>query len=414
MQLELPRVVDGQGVTDTRAGVRRIPGGMLVDIRPYGGTPEPLSVMVAVDADGSIRWQRCLDPAPDVVRVADRGDPDEFLVGWNIYGAEGLISSKFEVWSLADGTIARTWDEVLAANGITGAPTRHRWIHWLEDDPLFVLGSTEARAVEPSDTMLVVDLATMAMRLVPYAPSHIGLPLDAVRLRVTNDGRLLGVDVDAGVPGDRVLAVESAESAGGWSTDVDDVDEAVGIQVDFAYSDTPRQSLVGVDSRGHELWRLDDVLAIRTEGFSVAVDGDIALASACSDLPQGDDWCPGPKLLAVDTATGRTLWQRDGRWGVSVIGDGRAMIAGPYLDFVGEIPPASPPWLMIDLATGEQVGTTTWTDPWRFGIGCCDAPEGASVAGGVVFTVDEETVEMWYPQALSAPLHRTRLDDTPR
>ena len=96
--------------------------------------------------------------------------------------------------------------------------------------------------------------------------------------------------------------------------------------------------------------------------------------------------------------------------GVSVIGDGRAMISGPYVDVAGEAnPPPSPPWSMIDLATGEQVSTTTWSEPWRFGIGCCDSPEGAALAGGVVFTLDDKTVEMWYPEALTTPLQRIQL-----
>jgi hypothetical protein len=49
------------------------------------------------------------------VRVADNGDPDELLVGWNTYGPEGLVSSEYELWSLADGSFVRTWDEALAA-----------------------------------------------------------------------------------------------------------------------------------------------------------------------------------------------------------------------------------------------------------------------------------------------------------
>lgn len=107
--------------------------------------------------------------------------------------------------------------------------------------------------------------------------------------------------------------------------------------------------------------------------------------------------------------TGRTLWQRDGRWAVSVVGDGRAMISGPYELVTAPPLPPPPPWFMIDLATGDQVGPHTWTDPWSFAVGCCDSPEGASAARGVVFTVDERSVEMWYPESVSTPLRRISL-----
>ena len=38
-----------------------------------------------------------------------------------------------------------------------------------------------------------------------------------------------------------------------------------------------------------------------------------------------------------------------------------------------------------------------------FGIGCCDSPESAWVDDGVVFTVDEVDLQIWYPRQFSTP-----------
>jgi hypothetical protein len=84
-----------------------------------------------------------------------------------------------------------------------------------------------------------------------------------------------------------------------------------------------------------------------------------------------------------------------------VVSDGRALIDGPFDDTA----PAAPvPWVLVDLRTGEQVGAKTWSSPWRFSIGCCDEPAGVTWSGGVVVSYDENTVELWYPEARTTPL----------
>jgi outer membrane protein assembly factor BamB len=244
------------------------------------------------------------------------------------------------------------------------------------------------------------------MRVVPYPPGELGRPLDAVQLDVTDDGRLIHLDQSAAVPGGRVAAVESGE---GWSTAVGDLHAAVPVRAQYSYA-SERQELVAIDSQGAKLWRRDDVLTIPAEGFHVALDGNVVLAAACSDVPDIDgDWCPGRKLLALDAATGRTLWERKGAWAVSVLGDGHVLIAGPFETEVATPAPDPARWTMIELSSGNSVGDHTWTVPWSFGIGCCDEPQGASRSGAVVFTVDDDTVEMWYPEARSTPLERVSL-----
>lgn len=271
VQVELPRVVGGRGGNDwIRAGVQRIPGGMLLALRPHDSWANAPGVLVAVDADGSVRWQRCLLPMPEVVLVSDRGRPSEFVLARSVYDATGLVDTHLEVWSLADGRRARSWDEQLRAEAITGPAAAHRLIIWWGERSLLVLGAGGPRPVAPSDAVLVVDLETMAMRTVAYPPTELGLPLDSVRFGVTDDVRLTTLGVDDSTGREFVRAVEVP---GGWSTDAAALAAATGPDVRFAWEVTD-QPLVGVDAQGVERWRRDDVLAIRAEGFMVEVVGN--------------------------------------------------------------------------------------------------------------------------------------------
>jgi hypothetical protein len=411
VQLELPRFPGGAINDWSRADVRRVRGGMFVSVRPYNGSPEPLGAMVVVDRDGSLRWQRCLDPMPDVVLVPDGGDGDEFVVGWSTYTAAGLVDARFEIWSLIDGRPSRTWDELLAAQRVSGEPAAYRDTRYRDDGSVWVLGPTAGdRVVSPTDSLLVVDLATMAMRVLAYPVAELGLPLDLLQLGTVDDGRLVALGRGPGPPG---ATIDAVEVDGSWSTAADDIEAVAPIRADFDYS-SERHALVAADARGVEIWRRDDLLAIPAEGFHVATDGDVVLAAACSDVPDlAGDWCPGRRFLAVDLGSGRTLWERAGAWSASVLGDGKAMVAGPFTaTATTATDPAPPPvpWTMIDLASGSTVGDRVWTIPWHFGIGCCDEPQRATRSGGVVFTMDENTVEMWYPQQLTTGMQPVVLD----
>jgi hypothetical protein len=104
----------------------------------------------------------------------------------------------------------------------------------------------------------------------------------------------------------------------------------------------------------------------------------------------------------VDALTGRTVWRLDGQYGVSIVADGVALIAGPFDSDPSTIEPTV--WTMIDTATGRQVADDQrWGEPYWFGIGCCDSPESAWVDDGVVFTVDEVDLQIWYPRQFSTP-----------
>jgi hypothetical protein len=398
VQMELPIVRNRDVVDTSRVKVWRIAGGMLVNLQPYTDGTIGLGALTAVDADGMVRWQRCPERVPSLIAMSEAGTAKEFVVMWITYDSKGPVRTDIEVWSLATGSISRTWDQLLADSGITGAATSNRtYLSW-GGNPVLVLGPQGPRPSEPTDTLLVVDLATMAARVLPYPPTAVGRPVDQLQLDYTSDGRLIALDQSAGGPLGRVDAVESA---GGWSSDVGAIDAAVGLRADFDYA-APTSALHAVDAQGRERWRRDDLLAPPREGFHLVADVDVVLVSACAQIDlTAEVPCLGERFVAVDVGSGRTLWSRPGSWAATAIGDGVAMVQGPY---GGMVDGAVPDWTMIDLSTGGPLSTRTWADPWRFSVGCCDEPARVYRSGGVVFTVDSETVEMWYPDQQTTPL----------
>jgi hypothetical protein len=330
------------------------------------------------------------------VAVAQSASSTEMIVGWTTYDGTGPVRTDLEVWSLADGSPSRTWDDVLAANGISGNATDHRTslLRGSEFSTL-VLGPVGPRAAEPDDTLVVVDLATMAVRELPYPQAAVGGDVGLVQLEVTADGRLFALDPL--VP----FRVAAVETASGWSADEDVIGAAVGLRVDF-FGGPQQQVLRAFDWQGVEVWRRDDMASPPFEGFHVAIDRDVVVASSCAAVDINSPTpCDGWMLSGLDLRTGETVWKRAGNWAVSGLGSGAAMVAGPYTGIAGA---AQPVWTMIDLATGEQLGTRTWTDPWSFGEGCCDEPARVYRSGAVVFTVDGTHLEMWYPEPQTTPL----------
>ena len=174
VQMALPRIADTVPSMNpgsmrwVRPAVTRIPGGMLVDLRSRDGEPIGVSELVAVNADGSLRWQRCLDPAPQVL-ASPSGDPDEMLLYWTTDAATGPTDARIEVWSLADGRPSRAWADVLAASGVTASATESRQVTMVSPS-MVALEPLGPSTVEASDVLLVVDVATLDVRIAPYPP----------------------------------------------------------------------------------------------------------------------------------------------------------------------------------------------------------------------------------------------------
>ncbi len=406
VDIALPEVNMPDGTSDwSRTSAIAIPGGVLLWLMPYN-SPTDVGMVAAVDADGAIRWQRCLDWRPMRVFADARPESGEALVLWFDNTSPGGFEPRWEVWSLADGQVTRSLDDVVAASGITGEVAGYRTaLYGIALDDLLLAPAVDGNIDMSVDSLLRIDLATMTASTVTMPPVALtGYGDDFASLP---DGRLVAF-------GPQVLgavrAVAAVQEGDGWSTDPAALQAARPAVVEFGpYLDGGDQPLVGIDAFGTELWRRADLNSINGEGFRVALDGDIAVASTCGPRDtSGNDWCPDAAVEGVEARTGRTVWRLDGNYGVSIVADGVALIAGPFDSDPSTIEPTV--WTMIDTATGRQVADDQrWADPYSFGIGCCDSPNRAWVDDGVVFTVDEVDLQVWYPRQFSTPTATTSL-----
>ena len=406
VDIALPEVNMPDGTTDwSRTSAIAIPGGVLLWLVPYN-SPTEVGMVVAVDADGAIRWQRCLDWRPMRVFADASSESGEALVLTFDNTSPGVFETRWEVWSLADGQITRSLDDVVVASGITGEVAGYRTaLYGITLDDLLLAPEIDGNIDMSVDSLLRIDLATMTASTVAMPPVALtGYSDDFASLP---DGRLVAF-------GPQVLgavrAVAAVQEGDGWSTDPAALQAARPAAVEFGpYLDGGDQPLVGIDAFGTELWRRADLNPINGEGFRVALDGDIAVASTCGPRDaSGNGWCPDAAVEGVDARTGRTVWRLDGNYAVSIVADGVALIAGPFDSDPSTIEPTV--WTMIDTATGRQVADDQrWGEPYWFGIGCCDSPEVAWVDDGVVFTVDEVDLQVWYPRQFSTPTVSTSL-----
>lgn len=406
VDIALPEVNLPDGTTDrSRTTAIAIPGGVLLWLMPYD-SPTDVGMVVAVDADGAIRWQRCLDWRPMRVLADASSESGEALVLTFDNTSPGVFEPRWEVWSLADGQITRSLDDVVTASGITGEVAGYRTaLYGITLDDLLLAPEVDGNIDMSVDSLLRIDLATMTASTVAMPPVALtGYGDDFATLP---DGRLVAF-------GPQVLgavrAVAAVQEGDRWSTDPAALQAARPAAVEFGpYLDGGDQPLVGIDAFGTQLWRRADLNPINGEGFRVALDGDIAVASTCGPRDaSGNGWCPDAAVEGVDARTGRTVWRLDGNYAVSIVADGVALIAGPFDSDPSTIEPTV--WTMIDTATGRQVADDQrWGEPYWFGIGCCDSPEVAWVDDGVVFTVDEVDLQVWYPRQFSTPTVSTSL-----
>lgn len=408
VQVLLPQATGVEAGSDVTTEVHAVPGGMLLVLRSMFDDSAG-AVMTVIDDDGVVRWVRCLVDSPSVVAVPSVGAPTEVVVSWATY-VDGIGSSTVEAWSLADGSVARTWDEMLAsASGAVGDPVDDAELELLtvwSVGPLsgndrgarrvVVLGTARGRAITDDDRLYVVG-PTGNLEVLTMPPSTVGMMSFETRYTM-----LLGKGLALLAIRDDLVALHDGAT---WSTDPDVLDDARPLRAVFdRVVDLDGESvLAGVDATGDVRWTRDDLLTVGVEGLDAVTTGGVALVRACSaprvNAPDGN--CGAPRLVAIDATDGRTLWERPGWWGVSVVGDGRALVNGPFPDGPRPVPL---PWELVELRSGARIGDRTWDQPWRFDIGCCASLEGAVVSGGVVMTVDGDSVELWYPQARSTPL----------
>jgi hypothetical protein len=409
VQVLLPRATGVEAGSDVTTEAHVVPGGVLLVVRSL--FDEGAGAMVAlVDDDGPVRWVRCLVDSPSVVVVPSAGTPSEVFVA-TVTSRDGIGSSNLEAWSLADGAVSRTWDELLAeASGTPGTPVDDADLEllvvWSEGPQLggsrgwaraLVLGTARGRAIASDDRLYVVG-PTGGVEVLAVPASTVGMMSFEPRYSLLDGNRrlaLLAVD-------DELVAVQDGAA---WTSDPSVLDAARPLRAVFGpiVGQEGEYGLAGVDATGDVRWNRDDLLMVGVEGLNAATSDGVSLVRACPAprVNGPDGQCSAPLLVAIDPTSGRTLWERPGWWGVSVVADGRALVNGPFPDGPRPVPL---PWELIDLRSGGRVGDRTWDEPWRFDIGCCASPEGAVVSGGAVVTVDGDTVELWYPEARTTPI----------
>jgi len=404
VDLALPQLQLPDGTTEwSRTSAVAIPGGMLMWLAPYSSSAD-IGMIAAVDADGTVRWQRCLGWRPNQVFASATSTSGEALVMTVASTMTGGFASDWEVWSLADGTVSRTIDDVIAASGVTGDAASYRTLlyGWQLDD-LLLAPEVEGNIDMSGDALLRIETSSMTASVVKMPPvplSGMGDEIDELA-----DGRLIALGERTSLGSRSVAAVQVGN---GWTTKPAALRAARPVAVGFAFlDDGASEPLVGMDALGKELWRRPDLNAVRAEGFRTAVTGDVAVARTCGPLdPTGEDWCPSPAVVGVDALTGRTLWRFDGQYGVTLVSNGLVMMVGPFGDATATLST----WAMIDARTGELAAADQhWADPWSFAIGCCDSPESAWIDGSAVLTVDERDLQLWYPRQATTPTVRVSL-----
>jgi hypothetical protein len=101
------------------------------------------------------------------------------------------------------------------------------------------------------------------------------------------------------------------------------------------------------------------------------------------------------------------LWKLAGWREVSVVTDRYALVTGtPTTDPGGSIKVG--PWILIDTATGKQVGPDQqWPDTDTFRNGCCGESEYqfTRAIGGVVIANHLGEVDVWYPAPVTLVPH---------
>lgn len=367
--ISLPSTVSELAPAPQPAGASavQISGGVLVSIRPTSTGQIDGSMTAAVNHDGTVRWVRC-DPV--TLAAYASADGTQALLA-EPFASEGTI--EMTVISLTNGSATADFTSSLRSAGLSDQ-TIGRMAVIASSPTSVVLGPAWDVVPDPAvDELVVVSLADFSIERVPLPPNSVE---PSTSVSFASDGVTL-------TSGDAASADHVAYIDRAWAT------TAPQTIVEFDYGSTP-QTLQGVEG-GVANWRRDDLLASPDEGFHTAPAGDgVTLVRACADLTidSATGRCASFVLALVDNDTGATLWHRDGSYGVSVIGDGSALVAPPEGG-----------WTMIDIATGDAVPGQQWTSDVSLGTECCGGYDTVHTgrSGGIVVAVDGNTMSIYYP-----------------
>jgi hypothetical protein len=392
IEIVMPSASLGGG-SQPQPGVRamRIPGGMLLDFEADANATSA-GMLTAIDHDGRVRWQRCVDEGVWRMIAADASlDPTSALVGIGLF-ADG--SSAWKVLSLADGRVTGAladldapsgWTrEDLASSGIVGVGHR-------------VAAISPEATTDDVERIAFIDLVTMTVSAMPEPPDT-GVGIGPF-YEFAADDRLvqLGYSPGAQHPVPTAVLVD-----GEWSTEPDDLAAARPLLIGYHFDDLPEGDapyLEAFDASGRTVWERPDLATLQSEGFHDVTVGDVVIAVTCP-ATAADFTCTGYRTGGYERATGRTIWERDGYGAVAVSGDGYAL-ALMEPDAAGNAA-----WGLIDVQTGEQVqADQRWDELSTFATECCggDVFQRAEGHGAIVLTVSDNTVRIYQPQAMARP-----------
>lgn len=363
--------VDGSTSGHVITDIDRIAGGIVVFVRAdydwgYAGWQ-----LVAIDDSGEVRWQRCGDDA-----VTD------MIVG--PAGAERAVvdlpgPSAWHSFDLATGADATSLD----------IPVGYGWE--AQDDRYLVVSPEGPASGEAGGPIRLVDLLTGSVTDLGTPPP--GPEFFGYGVTTRDDGSPL-VTMSENPGHDVTLAVYLD---GEWRKYRDTLMAEGDIWVTETFDgDTTGQGpgLLARDPLGATVWFQPTTGGLPGEGFRNAVVGDVVLANVC-DVLGADGVCEDITFQARDLLTGDLLWERPG-YGSPVAWSDRYVFAGSAL---------------LDLRTGDDVQQGTFPDA-TFLQSCCG--EGTFVYtgfdGGVVWAVNYEQVQVFYPAAAARPT--TRIDLT--
>lgn len=178
--------------------------------------------------------------------------------------------------------------------------------------------------------------------------------------------------------------------------------------VEFDLADPPGATrLRRVDATGKVLWRRDDLYGNVGEGFRTGASqsngtDQVTVVFACVGQPIDpnatftEERCPYA-LVGVGTRDGRTRWQLDGFYMVSLVADGYAIIT--------ENPTNGASSQLLDVFTGQIVTDGISSAPNSFLEECCGGDDWNRVEadGAVAWTVALDVLDVWYPANLPGP-----------
>lgn len=382
LDIGIPTVDTANGPEPPVVRAAVVPGGVALVLEGFLGSTGYATVAAVIDADGSVRWRRCMQTGgTDGLIVPDDGV------------ALTLVST------LVDGDVVDTFVHTIdLASGLDiGTPTRFGDAYVADvDEHLVLLGTTWTKPVAPEDDLLVVDVGDGSAREIPYPDIAVGGLSDSVRFEIVNGDdaeRVVGVELGESMPG----VVWTGDS---WSSEPTALRSLPPLlRLPFGVEEPLRL----VDGAGGVVWEVAGFHTISREGFNSAIADSVVLAMECLDWTDdfGCQWIdettpPREQLVAFDLATGERLWVRPGVQSFAAIDGDRGIVT------------AEQGWELIDLRTGQRVDdepVTTWSQDGIFANECCGAGDyiWTSLDGAVLFESTADRLRVWFPPEASTP-----------